>query len=284
MGEISYSVRELRQVIKESSQSEFKPKLGPNVEKDDKKNAQEAYDEAEKRAKNYDGGLKTPEKNKLSPREDGNKTMLGLDYDAEPSDDFKKKVAAQAEGYASVKEKNNGIEKSGDFSDDFYDNEKKTVNQMADDRDNVRTAGLVSSELKKDDSDYGKTHTAFPGVNENRKPLKRLTYHHTKFVNESQIFAKIPEEFKYDGNKFIVRDAANNEFLIEWCEDKKNNISEGRITNERNLNEADKTLDRMAELMGYKSADVFGRKASKSVINEDNNVGDMLNKIRNITD
>ena len=72
MSEVTYSVKELKRVIKESSQNEFKPKLGQNVERDDKKNSQEAYDEAEKRAKNYDGGLKEPEKNKLEPREDGN--------------------------------------------------------------------------------------------------------------------------------------------------------------------------------------------------------------------
>lgn len=284
MSEISYRVGDLRQVIRESSQNEFKPKLGPNVERDDKKNAQEAYKTAEKRAKDYDGGLKTPEKRELNPRMSGNKTMLGLDYDDEPSDAFKKRVKAQAEGYTSELEKNNGIEKSGDFSDDFYENEKETVNMMADDKDNIRTSGLVSSKLGEKDSEYGKSHTAFPGVNENRRPIKRLTYHHTKFVNESQIFAKIPEEFKVDGNKFIVRDATDSEYLIEWCIDRKNNISEGRIINERNLNEADKTLDRMAELMGYNSSNVFGRQASKSVINEDNNVGDMLNKIRNITD
>ena len=35
MSEISYSVGELRRVIRESSQkNEFKPKLGPNVERD----------------------------------------------------------------------------------------------------------------------------------------------------------------------------------------------------------------------------------------------------------
>ena len=107
MGEITYSVGELRRIIRESSQNEFKPKLGPNVERDDKKNAQDAYKTAEKRAKDYDGGLKTPEKMKLSPREDGNKTMLGLDYDNEPGDDYKKRVKAQAMGYSSDAEKNN---------------------------------------------------------------------------------------------------------------------------------------------------------------------------------
>lgn len=279
MGEITYSVGELRRVIRESSQNEFKPKLGPNVERDDKKNAQDAYKTAEKRAKDYDGGLKTPEKMKLSPREDGNKTMLGLDYDNEPGDDYKKRVKAQAMGYASDAEKNNDIEKVGEFNDDFYENEKKTVNQMSDDRENIRTAGLVSSELKDKDKEYGKVNTVF---NEGR--MKRLTYQHTKFMNESQIFSKIPEDFKVDGNKFIVRDATESEYLVEWCVDKKNNISEGRIIKERNLRETDKTIDRMAELMGYKSSSVYGRSASRSTINENTNVKDMLDNIRNITD
>ena len=279
MGEITYSVGELRRIIRESSQNEFKPKLGPNVERDDKKNAQDAYKTAEKRAKDYDGGLKTPEKMKLSPREDGNKTMLGLDYDAEPGDDYKKRVKAQAMGYASDAEKNNDIEKVGEFNDDFYENEKKTVKQMSDDRENIRTAGLVSSELKDKDKEYGKVNTVF---NEGR--VKRLTYQHTKFMNESQIFSKIPEDFKVDGNKFIVRDATESEYLVEWCVDKKNNISEGRIIKERNLRETDKTIDRMAELMGYKSSSVYGRSSSRSTINENNNVKDMLDNIRNITD
>ena len=40
MSEISYTAGELRRIIAESQQSEFKPKFGPNVERDDKKNAQ----------------------------------------------------------------------------------------------------------------------------------------------------------------------------------------------------------------------------------------------------
>ena len=281
MSEISYTAGELRRIIRESSQNEFKPKLGPNVERDDKKNAQDAYKDAEKRAKDYDGGLKTPEKNKLEPREDGNKTMLGLNYESDPGNKFKERVKAQAEGYSSDLEKKNDIEKVGDFNDDFYENEKKTVEKDAKNRENIGTSGLVSSKLKEKDNDYGKVHTAFK---ESKTPIKRLTYHHTKFLNESQIFTKIPEDFKTDGNKFIVRDATDTEYLVEWRVDKKDNISEGRIINERNLKETNKALDRMAELMGYNSSSVFGRGSSRSTINENKNVEDMLNNIRRITD
>lgn len=281
MGTISYKVSDLKKLIQESNANEFKPKLGPNVERDDKKNSQEAYKTAEKRAKDYDGGLKEPKKQKLEPRQDGNKTGLGISYDAEPGDDFKKRVAAQAQGYTSELEKKNGIEKSGEFNDDFYENEKETVKQMTKDMENVKTAGLVSHNLAQNDKEYGKIHNVF---NEARKPMKRLVYHHTNFVNESQIFAKIPEDFKVDGNRFLVKDASENEYLVEWCIDTKNNISAGKILNERNLKEADKSIDRMAELMNYNSGSIYGRGNSKSVVNEEKNIGDMLDNIRKITD
>jgi hypothetical protein len=50
-----YSVRELRRVIKESS-NEFKPVMGRNVEKDNKKINVKAYQEIENETRNYDGG------------------------------------------------------------------------------------------------------------------------------------------------------------------------------------------------------------------------------------
>ena len=109
MGEIIYRVGDLRRVIAESSQNEFKPKLGVNVERDDKKNAREAYENSKERAKRFDGGLREPKRNKLSPREDGNKTMLGLEFDADPGDANRRKWEAQTEGYTSELEKKNGI-------------------------------------------------------------------------------------------------------------------------------------------------------------------------------
>ena len=50
------SVKALKKLISESS-NEFKAKLGPNVESEDKKNNGKAYSDAKKRAKDFDGGL-----------------------------------------------------------------------------------------------------------------------------------------------------------------------------------------------------------------------------------
>ena len=68
MKQVSISVGDLKRIIAESS-SEFKAKLGPNVEADNKKNNDKSYKDSEKRAKDYDGGLAKEEKKKLQPKE-----------------------------------------------------------------------------------------------------------------------------------------------------------------------------------------------------------------------
>jgi hypothetical protein len=275
MSQITYKVGDVRRLVTEMASNEFKPVIGKDVESNDKKNARETYKDAEKRAKDFDGGLSTPQKRPLEPRMSGNKTTLDYDYDAPPSEQFDDRVKAQAQGYSNTLEKENGIEKVGDFNDDFYENEKKTAEINDKHRENVRTSGLVSSKLKDKDEDYGKVHTVF---NENQAPVKRLTFKHTRFINESQIYQRIPEDYKKDGNTFIVRDANQNEFLIEWCVNEKTNLSEGRIVKQRNLKEADEKIDRMMQLFNYNSGDYN----KKNVINENTSVEDMLNAARKI--
>ena len=277
MTQISYNVGELRRLVKESVTNEFKPVLGKNVASDDKKNSQETYKEAEKRAKDYDGGLAKVEKKPLQPRMSGNKTTLDYDYDAPPSDQFDERVEAQVNGYSSPLEKNNGIEKSGDYEGNkrFYDNERETAKIYDTNRENIRTSGLVSKELKEKDPEYGKVNSA---LKENRTPVKRLTFKHTCFFNESQIFNKIPEDFKKDGNIFIVRDAKSDEYLVEWCVNEKQNLSEGRIIKQRNLKEASTQLDRMMQLFEYKQGSGNG----KNRVDEDSSVKDTLAAARKI--
>ena len=108
MSELTYRVGELKQLIKESS-SEFKAKMGTNVEKDNKANNEKAYKDAEKRAKDFDGGLKKQEKKTTTNREDYNGSMLDIDTDNEVSPETKERIKLQASGYISKKAKDNGI-------------------------------------------------------------------------------------------------------------------------------------------------------------------------------
>ena len=110
MNGYSYSVGELKAPIAESSQ-EFKAVLGPNVERDNKKNNSECYKKSKKRAEDFDGGLNEPEKIKLGDKIDGNKTTLDYNPSNEPDKKYKDRVNAQAKGYASDLEEKNGNKK-----------------------------------------------------------------------------------------------------------------------------------------------------------------------------
>ena len=72
------SVKALKNLISESS-NEFKAKIGPNVESEDKKNNGKAYSDAKKRAKDYDGGLskQVGEEKAKFEKKDGNMGKSG---------------------------------------------------------------------------------------------------------------------------------------------------------------------------------------------------------------
>jgi cytochrome P450 len=95
------------------SASEFKAKLGPNVEADNKKNNEKSYKDAEKAAKDFDGGLKNEKKGELPPKEDYNRTTIDYNPRTEVSKEQKDNWNAQAKGYTSKLEEENGIEKGG---------------------------------------------------------------------------------------------------------------------------------------------------------------------------
>ena len=91
MAQIKINVGELRKLLRESS-TEFKAKLGQNVEADNKRNNEKSYKEAEKRAKDYDGGLGEVKKDELPEKYDANRTTLDYNPRTEPDKEYKDKV------------------------------------------------------------------------------------------------------------------------------------------------------------------------------------------------
>ena len=142
MSTISSTVGELKRIIKESK-NEFDPKLGPNVMSDNKRNNEKSYKDAEKSAKDYDGGLRKEKKGELPEKSDGNRTTLDYNPRTDPGKDFKDKVDAQAKGYTSKLEMENGIEKAAEF-----DNDGKIKKYFSDDADKT-------NDLKKKLADSG---------------------------------------------------------------------------------------------------------------------------------
>lgn len=249
-----YTLSEFCKVLKESQ--EFKAIKGKNVESEDKKNNEKAVNDILKQGKKFDGGL-SDKKKKENPRDitDYNKTTLDNDFAYEPSKEYKDRVKAQVHGFPSVEnEKNSKIEEENDSLDfegnkDFYEQNAEKRKKVADARQTDKHAGLKSHNLPKETF---KDNTLY--TNESRK-MKRLNFSKTVFLNEAEMMKKIPDDMKIDGNKFYMKDAVGNEYLVECVKDKAiNDIIHTKVVDYRNKEKIDETFKRMKELYGYKSS------------------------------
>ena len=249
-----YTLSEFCKVLKESQ--EFKAIKGKNVESEDKKNNEKAVNDILKQGKEFDGGL-SDEKKKEDPRDitDYNKTTLDNDFAYEPSKEYKDRVKAQVHGFPSVEnEKNSKIKEENDSLDfkgneDFYEQNAKKRKEVADARQTDKHAGLKSHNLPKE---IFKDNTLY--TNESKK-MKRLNFSKTVFLNEAEMIKKIPDDMKIDGNKFYMKDAVGNEYLVECVKDKAiNDIIHTKVVDYKNKEKIDETFKRMKELYGYKSS------------------------------
>ena len=265
MKEFVTTVGDMKKLVKESS-NEFKAKIGPGVESEDKKNNGKAYTDAKKRAKDYDGGLSKEvgeEHAKYDKTGDDNKTTL--DYTpANATDDYKKRVHAQAKGYTSVAEMNNGSEKNGNFDDneEIYKEFKKSGEEAQKKMADFKASGLQERELPKEYFEQESMYESKEGMNmremlnhmqqvQDVKPvnehIKTVYFKKTKFITENHMITKIPDDFKQEGLKFNMKDNDGNVYLVEW----KNN--KAYVLSHLNKNVIKEEFERMKELSSYKS-------------------------------
>lgn len=262
------SVKALKNLISESS-NEFKAKIGPNVESEDKKNNGKAYSDAKKRAKDYDGGLskEVGEEKAKFEKKDGNKTLL--DYNPEnASDDYKKRVHAQMKGYTSVAEMENGIEKCGDFSDNdnIYKGIKKSGEEMHKNEEDFKASGLQANKMPRKTFVKGEMYESKEGVDmrnmintlkeasympkpilkENAK-LKTVYFKKTTFLNEEHMTSRIPDEFKNEGEQFKMKDKNGTEYIVEW------NHGKAEILSYENKQKINETMEKFHHITNYKS-------------------------------
>lgn len=294
--EQTITVKALKKLISESS-NEFKAKIGPNVESEDKKNNGKAYSDAKKRAKDYDGGLSKEigEEKPDYEKVDGNKTTL--DYNPEnASDDYKKRVHAQVKGYTSVAEMENGIEKVGDFSDNekIYQGIKDCGKKMHDNEKSFKQTGLQAKEMPEKVFKRGEMYESKEGVDmrniinnlrnitDNNKPtlkenntLKTVVFKKTNFLNEEHMITRIPDEFKQNGSQFKMKDKNGCEYIVEWNNNKANVLS---YEDKNKVNEA---LDKFHKLVNFESS-MKEKTTNKSRIVENNNINKLLKIMRDI--
>ena len=263
------SVKALKNLISESS-NEFKAKIGPNVESEDKKNNGKAYSDAKKRAKDFDGGLSKEigEEKAKHEKNDGNKTTL--DYTLEnASEEYKKRVHAQVKGYTSELEMKNGIEKSGDFSnnDNIYQAIKKSGKEMHDNEENFKASGLQANKMPKKTFVKGEMYESKEGVDmrnmienlkqasyipkptlkENAK-LKTVFFKKTTFLNEEHMASRIPDEFKVNGEQFKMKDKSGTEYIVEW------NNGKAEVLFYENKQKINETMEKFHNITNYKSS------------------------------
>lgn len=274
MKEYSYRVGDLKKLIRESS-NEFKPVLGSNVTRDNKKNNDKSYKDSEKRAKDFDGGLKEPKKTELPKKEDANKTTLDYNPVNDPDKEYKERIKAQANGYTSKLEQDNKIDKIGEF-----DKNKDIEKQFSDSRDElddkkteIQRSGLTARNLPK--SAFDKNH-----LNEGAPKPKRLIFKHTRFLNENQVLVRIPEEYKVDGQRIYMKDGYDNEYIVE-CSKSKTGYVETNIVNYNNQKVLNEQVNRIHELFDYKSSNNFGKASYSDRVNESANFIDIMNNVRN---
>ena len=188
MTERVYTINELRKLITESA-NEFKAKIGDNVENDNKKENSKTYSDIKKSVKEFDGGGNEDKHERNVPKkEDGNRTTLDYSMEGDAGKDFRDKVKAQAEGYTSTLEKNNKIEKIGDFNDKTYQQFKTAGKEMAKNVEDLKKRGLTAS--KAPDNTFKKDN-----MYESKK-LSVLNFKNTTFINENQMISKIPDDYK----------------------------------------------------------------------------------------
>lgn len=251
-----YTISELRQAIKESS-SEFKPKLGDGVEDGDKKNNSQAVKDIEKNVSEYDGGVKVVNRRFDKPA-DRNKTTLDVHFnEVKPGKEWEDRVEAQVHGFPSVENEENSDAKKNESLDyegneDFYEHRQELADDREKERNWKQTKGIAGNQ-KRDE------------LMEEKKPeaLKRLKFKRTVFENAQEAIEKVPEEYKTDGNRFIMMDAQGTEYLMECKIDKEFGYTKIEVEKRLNESKAEAELERMRTLYGYNSSDFF-KSADKS--------------------
>lgn len=285
----TFKVGELNQYLMESA-NEFKAKMGSNVESENKKSNDKAYKEATKRAKDFDGGLskEVGEEKPKYEKVDGNKTTLSYNIN-NASKEYIDRIKAQVGGYTSTQEKNNGLEKAGDFSDNenIYNAIKKNAQDMHDYERYEKEKGLTGSKMpkgtfekpdmfspsntKKDNEDK---KDKMEKESQNESKIKTIFFKKTEFLTEGHMFSRIPDEFKNEGSTFKMKDKTGNEYLVEWSDNRPN------IIEHKNKKGLEESVNRMKALFNYKPADNVKVSTSSARLNENNNYRGFVDKVR----
>lgn len=271
-----YTVRELLQLNEGSApKNEFKPKFGDGVKRGGNDN-EKAVREIAKNAESYDknGRKEQDRKKKNTHYVDYNRTTMDNFYEAEVPSDTKERWYAQACGYPSkYNMEHNDLAEYHDTkgNEDFIRQRAETYKTIASNNEIEAISGLKAREK----SSHGKNYEpkgGYKNINENI-PVKRLVFKNTKFMNESQVLAKVPDDYRVDENRFYMRDRTGTDYLVECVADPFGYVHMN-VVNKFNKNEVNEALVKMRKLADYSYSD-----DNKKIVKE--NVENMSESISN---
>ena len=258
----TYSMQELKRIVKESA-DEFQPKYGyKSLQDDNKKNNGKAYKEMANDTKNYDGKARNEKKNINYPNSD-NRGMEDLQYN-NMNKPFADRAKSQMKGYTSAEaEKEHKNDTYGNAEFDNIKGMEEKSKELQKGKDVAKQIGLTSRELdKKDFEDLHKS------VFENK--MTTIRFKTTTFITENHMLSKVPDNFKVEGKTFVMKDKVNNEYIVEWHEEPK-------VINKTKINEQ---KNRIHQLFNYERGE--STTSSQSRLTEDVKFSDILCKARKL--
>mgnify|MGYP007012483713 CR=1 FL=1 len=270
-------ITELNRIIAESVESQFNPKLGKDVDKDDKSNNSKAVKDILTNTAKYNSQkYEKPNTDGVNSK-DYNNTTLEYRFQDDPPQSYKDRVkklavngslANDTDESSDTEGNKKFVEKRGEISDERETERKKEMD-----------AGLVGRERKNDKNYNHKAYTIF-AENVNKDVTKRLYFKNTIFLNESEMLKRIPDDYKQKEGKFYMKDAAGSEYLVECKIDPTFKIPQLKVLNSLNDNVINEQINRMQELSGYNRSE-FKNTIDKSTLNVDE-LHESIETIRNL--
>ena len=118
---------------------------------------------------------------------------------------------------------------------------------------------------------------------ENKKPVaKRLTFKHTRFLNEGQMLSRIPEEYKRDGQVIYMNDVAGNEYIVECAKSEMSGLVELNVVAHNNEKLMNEQLNRIQELFDYKTPATYAPSSMETRVNESKGFKDIMDLSRGL--
>jgi hypothetical protein len=168
--------------------------------------------------------------------------------------------------------------KNDEFGNATFDNDGNIYKAAKDHAEMVKKGkdaaveiGLTGRELNKTEVEKQRET-----MGESKK-IKMLTFKNTQFISENHMMTRIPDEYKTEGNRFVMKDSADNQYLVEW------HVKEPVVTKKPNMTLVNEQKERMKQLWNYQYAEAKTSTSSFRV-QEDKEFSDMVKKARKLMD